>query len=471
MKLAQDWLTRLEANYQFRRVGLFRILEPAQMPPLVVDGCTLDEKAMGSLLVALKHNTNIVTDELKQYVSAERLQPFAHTLFDRWQADEANPNDRWLLFSAARLGGESIVPRIVAFSRQMRTKRVPLEPRLSLEGLVMNGTQPALLYVYEFCMTVGKTRLHNLARKLLTAHAEAQNLTFFQLGDRVVPDREFNGQIFDYGQRQFTGFINGDLTPMLRDGQGKIRADLPKPGKRDQSGFAQEDWRTARNFIASVKTTQSILLERAMIDERRWSINEFDPFFRCHRVMRYFAQTLIWGAYEQNRLVGCFYITPDLTLSDIHYQTFHIPPGAQIGIVHPILLTEDERQTWNHILHDFEIIQIFPQLNRDTYSLTAEERESGEITRFRGLALFQSQLTRGKKGIGRADWKSLRSSEREALGRFFPQSNSWAIIAFKSAYRVDGFWFESDNHKLPLNRVSRVIISEVLRDLKKVRYP
>jgi hypothetical protein len=77
-----------------------------------------------------------------------------------------------------------------------------------------------------------------------------------------------------------------------------------------------------------------------------------------------------------------FRVTEDRTFADIQDQPTTLDGVGEVSIVHPLHLSEEERNAWGGLLGDYEIIPPFPQLGRVVYRLEGEERQATVLHRF-----------------------------------------------------------------------------------------
>ena len=66
--------------------------------------------------------------------------------------------------------------------------------------------------------------------------------------------------------------LGAQMKPMVKDADGKVKADLPKPGKSDDATKAGESvaaWKLMKKQIKEVVSVQSARLEQAMVTGRR----------------------------------------------------------------------------------------------------------------------------------------------------------------------------------------------------------
>lgn len=111
--------------------------------------------------------------------------------------------------------------------------------------------------------------------------------------------------------------------------------------------------------------------------------------------MHCFAIGLIWGIYNDSELIESFRYMDDGSFTNIEEDEFELPENAEIGLVHPIELSDEQKASWAEQLSDYEITQPFNQLGRLCFKPTDEELNRDEITRFDGVEIGNYTL-RGK---------------------------------------------------------------------------
>ena len=70
-----------------------------------------------------------------------------------------------------------------------------------------------------------------------------------------------------------------------------------------------------------------------------------------------------------------------------------MPEASVVGLVHPVELSADLLSAWKEQLSDYEVVQPVLQLERPVYTVTEEEKETTELTRFKGVVLNGLSLT------------------------------------------------------------------------------
>src|SRR5207248_4584576 len=119
---------------------------------------------------------------------------------------------------------------------------------LGLECLRAIGTDTALMQLNGIAQKLKFQGLKNKAREFMEDIARDKGLSREELEDRVVPDLDLDERgtrVLDFGPRQFRVVLGPDLEPLVRDESGKAKADLPKPGAKDdphKAAAAVEEW-------------------------------------------------------------------------------------------------------------------------------------------------------------------------------------------------------------------------------------
>ena len=328
-------------------------------------------------------------------------------------------------------------------------------------------------------------RVQLRAAGMISAVADARGLTLDELGDRLAPTLgldEPDAAVFDFGPRKFSLSFDESLKPVVRDARGLRLKDLPKPLKGDDAtlaGPAAERFKQLKKDVRSIASLEITRLERAMRNARRWPLPEFRRFFLAHPLMRHLATRLAWATYDGGTLRQPFRVAEDWTLADAADERLVLPEAAQIGILHVLELDASVKAQLGQLFGDYEILQPFKQLQRETYALTPQEKQQRTVKRFENrdvatgavIGLDQKGWERG----GAEDGGMVREYARDAPGglritlRFSPgifvaggvlearQSLEWLTLARRSA--------EGTVEALSFDALDPVSASEMLRDI------
>jgi hypothetical protein len=286
--------------------------------------------------------------------------------------------------------------------------------------------------------------------------------------------------------------LGPDLKPLLRDQAGPLRPDLPKPASKDdaaRAAEAAEEWKLLKKQVADVAKIQAARLEQAMVTGRRWSRDAFETLLARHPLMTHLVKRLVWAGYTASgERRATFRVTEDGTHADASDQTATLDTVAEVAVVHPLHLTEEERGQWGELLSDYEIVPPFPQLGRPIYRLEPGEAAQSEISRFGHVMIPAASLVGTLEKLG---WT--RAIPRDH-GWFYEHSKPFygsevtAIVQYEGVmvgeimtsedqriehcFFVPGIYtpigYHDHKERVPLGQIDPVAISEVLNDLTAV---
>lgn len=478
----------------------------ADLPPLVVGNNCLNDEQVNACLLALRESTldspHPLVQNLKIKSDRSSVDNFIWSLFERWLTEGAPPKEKWAMMALGLLGWDQIALKLTPLIRTWPGENQHPRAVLGLECLRAIGSDTALMQINGIAQKIKYQGLKQRAIECLQAIARDRNLTPEQLEDRIIPDFGLDrrgNRIFDFGSRQFHFVLAPDLKPMVKDGNGKIKDNLPKPGVNDaeKANQAIADWKLLKKQISQTIKIQSVRLEQAMITERRWSWQEFETLLAHHPFMTHLVQRLVWAGYAtDNQLISTFRLAEDQTYADANDQGYDPEAIATVGIIHPIHLTAEQRTAWSEAFSDYEIIPPFPQIDREIYTLQPAEREAVEIIRFKDIQIPGITLARTMESLGWQQGGLHDHGDYRVHYKYFSKQNVTAIagdyehqhVAQSGIYgddAIDGCLFLAGEHSHPyeypapgswydkhlkakhlhLGEVDSLVITEVLRDL------
>jgi hypothetical protein len=475
-------------------------VEVTRLPPVVVDKCRLNDMQVAGLLVILQqsdldHTPPPLITGLKEHANSDTLDGFAWELFQMWLRDDMPSKDRWAMVSLGMLGNDNSALKLVPFIRKWPSKN-RFEPAVrGLACLRAIGTDTALMQINAIAQKVKSKALKAKAREAMEAIAQERNMTREQLEDRVVPDcglNECGSRAFDFGPRQFSFVLSPEMKPMVRDDRGKLRANLPKPGVKDDAKLANQavaDWKLLKKQLREAVKVQAVRLEQTMVTGRRWTVEEFETLLVRHPLMINLVCRLIWGSYNRSgQLAVLFRVTKDQTYADIEGKEVLLTGIQEVCLVHPLYLSDELGAAWEKLLSDHEIVSPFPQIGREIYRLQNAELEAREITRFTSVRVPAVSLVSTLERLGWARGIPEDAGVFHEHSKPFYAANATAIVqydgvqvkrmvhwkdqAVKRCFFVPGIYtpviYMRHQEKLRLSQVDLVAISEVLRDLNTV---
>lgn len=475
--------------------------DPAALPPLVIGDAKLSAAHTKAVLEALQRaaapeQRSPLIAALKQHADPASLDAFAWKLFQQWQGDGCPPKEKWALGAIGQLGGDMCALKLTPLVRNWPGESQHQRAVFGLDCLRGIGSDTALMQLNGIAQKLKFKGLKDKAAKAMEAIAKEKNLTREQLEDRIVPDCDLDERgtrEFDFGPRQFRFVLGPDMKAMVKDPEGKVKGDLPKPGTKDDAAKANEAigaWKLMKKQVKEVATIQARRLEQAMVTGRRWPLADFDALLVKHPLMLNLVRRLLWGGYDaKGKLVAPFRVTEDQTLADAKDGTFKPTGVATVGVLHPLLLTDFQKAEWGGVFGDYEIVPPFPQLGRAINHLDPKEAKATELDRFKGVKLYAPTMVFGLENLG---W--VRDGGGDG-GGFYGHSKHFPFAGVTANVTYDGTvgygyinpdelltfetcYFTADDggrktwrykeSRMKLSDVDPVVISEVVKDLSEL---
>jgi hypothetical protein len=498
---APAWLRAALATGSAALAGRARLpawLDPGVLPRLPVGvGCAapaLTASIVGSLARSTLDAPYPVVAALRANVAQADLDRFAWTLFQEWLAVGAPAKDKWAMHALGLLGGDATVMRLAPLVRAWPGESQHARAVLGLECLRAIGTDTALMQINGIAEKLRYRALKAKAGQMLERVAAARGLSRAELEDRIVPDcglDERGRRVFEFGPRRFSFALGADLKPLVRDEAGKLRADLPKPGVRDDAALAEAavaEWKLIRKQVRDVARIQAVRLEQAMVAGRRWEPDDFRRLLVGHPLMIHLVRAIVWGAWDGAALVATFRVTDEQDLAGAGDDPVTLDPAWRIGIVHPLMLEEATASDWGELLADYELIPPFPQLGRPIHTLEPGEAETTELTRFARLEIAAGTLVSTLERLGWTRGQAEDAGVFHEHVKHFPGARVTAVVTYPGVpmgmvadwedQRIEGCFVVPDRYvpyayadhqdRLPLGAVDPIVVSEVLADLHVV---
>jgi hypothetical protein len=336
---------------------------------------------------------------VKQSCTRASLAEFAWDIYEAWVAAEMPGKHRWAFTCLGLLGDDDTARRLFTRINEWAVN-YGLRARATeaMHMLRKIGSDVALMLLSVIAAKSKHKTLQERAGAMIQTAAGTRGLSLEELADRLVPalglDEE-SAFVLDFGPRQFNLAFDEALKPIVMDAAGKRLKDLPKPNKSDDAALAKatsDRLKLLRKDARTIASLQLTRMERAMVAARRWPLAEFKQFFIDHPLMRYLVARLVWGRYEDGQLVQAFRIAEDWTLADSHDEKCDLPEGAMVGIPHVLELSPDLVADLSQVFADYEILQPFKQLGRETYALTPDEKTQHTLNRFEGQSVASGAI-------------------------------------------------------------------------------
>jgi len=432
---------------------------------------------------------------VKEACTADSLAAFSWELFDAWCAAGCPNDSKWAFLQLAWLGDDVCVRRLAPRIRAWPGEGAHARAATGLDVLLGIGTDVALMHLHHIAERSAFRGLREHASSKIAALAEARGLTPIELADRLVPDLglDEDGSLeLDLGTRRFRVGFDESLTPFVRDTSGEVRPDLPKPSRTDdpeKAKAAAQRWRGLKEDARTIAAQQVARLELAMVDRRRWALSTFRTFLVEHPLVGHLTRRVLWGTYAGGEDVSAkpkqlFRVDADRSFSDASDAPITLDDDAWVGVVHPLELSSAEVERFAQVFADYELVQPFPQLARETYALPPEEADGFACHRVDGVKVPTARLF----GLQRRGWR--RGPPQDGgviqwLERALPGSPQVAILYLSPGIVAadaslvpeqtlrfvnlgeSGLAVRHDRRSF--RTIGAIAISELLRDLESLR--
>ncbi|MEV4141183.1 DUF4132 domain-containing protein [Dactylosporangium sp. NPDC049742] len=414
------------------------------------------------------------------------LAAFGWALFQRWQSIGMPSGATWAMHGLAWIGDDDVVRRLTPLIKVWPGTGGHQRSVAGLSVLTGLGTDVALIHLNDVAEKVKFAGLRSSARGMLHTVASRLGLTGEQLADRLVPDLgldDSGGLVLDYGPRRFVVGFDDQLRPTVADEAGKRLKSLPKPGARDDAALgpaAYQRFTALKKDVRTLAGDQIGRFERAMVTGRCWTADEFASFVVGHPLVRHIARRLVWTSTVD------FRVAEDGSYAGVDDDTVKLAGDAPVSVAHPLRLGDVAR--WAEVFADYELLQPFPQLARETYALTPEEAKATGLTTFDGRVVPSGRVL----GLERLGWSRaapqdnghqpwierplpdgarayVRVEPGFSIGRpgEHPEQTLHALIVSRTRM---GYWRNATGD-VELGAVDAVAMSELLRDLHGLSRP
>ncbi|NHZ36604.1 WGR and DUF4132 domain-containing protein [Massilia rubra] len=374
-------------------------------PLLSSNGKALPDTALDIIGAMLRfpHTDRIYAGvtQLKQACTPDSLADFAWELFRAWVERGGDTKENWAFYALGMLGNDNSARMLAPLVRAWPGESLNARAVVGLDVLAMIGSDTALMLLHGIAQKVKFNALRYHAYDKISEIAASLELSTEELEDRLVPDLDLDehGEMqLDFGPRQFRVVFDEALKPCLRDAQGARLDELPKPKKTDDAELAAAAvarYKLLKKDARSIAAQQVLRLEQAMCGRRRWTAQAFRDFLAGHPLLRYLVQRLVWGAYDgDGKLLASFRVAPDGGYTDHADDAFALAPGdaIRIGIPHPLEFDPAVLAAFAQLFADYELLQPFAQLARDTHTLTQAERDGQALARWDGAVVSTGRL-------------------------------------------------------------------------------
>ncbi|HSO40882.1 MAG TPA: DUF4132 domain-containing protein, partial [Labilithrix sp.] len=461
-----------------------------KLPPVLLRGSEhrLPGAAVGHLATLLAlcdpRQAHDRLDEVKSACTPDSLARFAWGLFQTWLSEGAEAKQAWAFTAVGHLGGDDAARRLAPLVRAWPGESAHARAVKGLDVLAQIGSDVALMHLDGIAEKVKFKGLQENAREKIEEVAKERALTRDELADRIAPTLDLDetgSRVLSFGTRSFRVGFDEHLAPFVTDEAGK-RSDLPKPRASDDAEVAAasvQAWKTLKKDAKAVASSQIRRLERAMCSQRRWKATDFQTLLVAHPLVVHLARRLLWAVYEGPRIARLFRVAEDRSFGDADDGLLTLADDATVGLPHRLELADDDLRRWGQVFGDYEILQPFPQLDRDVYAVTDAERAAEALERTKDVEVPTGRvlglLERGwQKGAPQdAGW--IWDMQKALPGDLFAELSlgggllAGAMAESPPTQKLGALSVRRGAGSIPLGEMPALVFSELVRDLEGLR--
>ncbi len=313
----------------------------------------------------------------------------------------------------------------------------------ALDRLTKVDTDRALFAVAELTTRARSRPLRARAEEALDAVRSRRGLSEDDLAVRMIPRLGLDDAEVAIGGALHRLAASPLLEPRIITPDGERLAKLPRgapePVKKRWALLEKE----LKTFAQSVRAR----LERRMVHGAEWTGALFLDHVVGHPVLVEMARGLVFRADTRE-----FRVAEDGTLADQDDAAITIGLADSVVIPHPLELPAEGIRAWTERFAEYELLQPFPQLDREHYEVVVVARTIPDLA---GLVLHAGAVL----GLERRGWE--RGGVDDAgfgialLGMSRHDDGLSATITFEPGIPLDAV------RTAPQQRLTRVEVSEV----------
>lgn len=360
----------------------------------------------------------------------------------------------------------------------------PTQWLFGLAALRLAGTRDAYMQIQRVGFESRQPGAIAAARNALLQVASDKGVQVWQVEDELVPTCSLEADdeaLVDYGPRRFELRLDENLVPFLQGRDARTRHYDPPGAEPDDDParvrHAEERWALVSEQLREAIPVQVHRLEESLIQQYRWDGPHWVTVVMNHPFLRHLVQRCVWGTYSSSgrKLLDTFRVARDRTLWGPDDEPYELDPESKtIGLVHPAELDTATRAAWGEILADYEVVTLFPQIDRPVYRYGPDHAKSTSLDL--GIVLHDGdKLTH----LHRRGWQDHRHSWRGELSKTFRSQNIRASVRVshdddeKATVEDVSFsrYLGYPQHDFMFRDVPPIVYSEVLYEFESLRTP
>lgn len=464
------------------------------------NGKKLTEKEVRFILYRQSREKTMRPDpELKPaltLIDKSKSGKFAKTVLERFTKGKMDSKDKFCLSIAGLLGDDSVVDGIKAAIMEWTSGNRGKMAEYAVQALANVGSAKALR-VLEFCSRKFANKQKNVgaaAKEAFSDAAEALDITMYELEDMIIPDFDFGGthKTFMVKDKEYRAFVDSNFDFVFIDEDNKRYKSLPKAASKE----LQDEFKLISKEFKEIMKLQHQRMQNYMVAQRRWTVKRWQELFMNNPVLYPYSTSLIWGLYDKNqKLVTSFFFDYE-NFRNSQQEEVELLSDGYVGIIHPMELTENEREAWKNILEKYAIAPPFNQMFREVITLTDADKNK---KMYKGLADKKIDMYAFRSAVEKNGWTRGSVQDGGSVASYYKPLLSVDIDVFMNIYgfSADGYDYndgvtvesvyfvkhgtvstgnysydepydERDKRLIPFEKVPPIIYSEIMMEIKRL---
>lgn len=337
-------------------------------------------KAVEQLIITYKNSDELTINKealaIAKCFTEESIKSFAKSVFLYWTSSDMEAKTKWQLLIPVIHGGFELIKELEKFIEKLGVNSRQKMAVYLIKAMGLNGSKEAFIAIDRIGRRTRLKTLRIASSEAFEIAAEQLGISNGELGDQLVGDMGFvDGYIpLDYGKQIMKLYIGKSLKFEIENEAGKSYKSLPKGSKDDDEekiAEAKEKFKQLKKELKDMVTLQTNRLEDALIEWRLWDWSKWKELFLDNPIMNVLGKGLVWGIYEENKLIKSFAF--DTEIFDMDYEDVEPKENQKIGIVHPLELSNEETAGWKEVFEENETTILFDQLDREIIEVEDEE--------------------------------------------------------------------------------------------------
>lgn len=299
-------------------------------------------------------------------IPANSRTALERALIAQWIAAECDPKFNWVFKLVSTVTddqlAEQLTEAVFAWGKTKPQRAIIAIEHLMTMDIACTTTRANKIIA---CKTFKSSV--RLAARSAFSRAQKRAIISLEQQDEFTPDFGLlKGITLTVGNNSYNLLLQGDLTLLIQDINGKLSKTLP--ATRDS--LLKNTWELACEHISILTSSiknfrkqQIVRLTSAFIAGKYWPCERWQLLFVAHPLMRIICHSLVWQSIEDGR---SFRIAEDFSLLDVQDNNIKLAAQTHVRLWHPVHATAEETLQWQAHLSDYKLDAIIDQVGAPT---------------------------------------------------------------------------------------------------------